>query len=194
MKKTKMGKIDSIQELKNPNFIKPIEINYTQKGIKKKWEAVISHDSVAILLYHKDKDAFVFVKQLRATVLNKNKTDGYMYELCAGIVDKNTTNAQIAKEEIYEECGFNVPVENLQKINTFYTSVGISGTLQTLYYAELNESMKIHEGGGLQEEEIEVIYIPTKEAKKFMFDESYQKTTGVMLSIYWFFDKIKKEK
>ena len=68
-----MGKIDSIQELKNPKFIRPIEINYTQKGIKKKWEAVISHDSVAILLWHKEKDAFVFVKQLRATVLNKIK-------------------------------------------------------------------------------------------------------------------------
>ena len=116
-----------------------------------------------------------------------------MYELCAGIVDKETTNAQIAKEEISEECGFDVPVQNLQKINTFYTSVGISGTLQTLYYAELNENMKIHEGGGLEEEEIEVIYIPTKEAKEFMFDESYQKTTGVMLSIYWFFENIKEE-
>ncbi|WP_457743648.1 NUDIX domain-containing protein [Sulfurimonas sp.] len=189
-----MAKIDSIQELKNPNFIKPIEINYTQKGIQKKWEAVLSHDSVAILLWHKEKDSFVFVKQLRATVLNKNKTNGYMYELCAGIVDKNATNAQIAKEEIFEECGFDIPVKNLQKINTFYTSVGISGTLQTLYYAELNEDMKINEGGGLQDEEIEVIYIPTKEAKEFIFDESYQKTTGVMLSIYWFFDKIKKEK
>ena len=36
--------------------------------------------------------------------------------------------------------------------------------------------MKIDEGGGLQEEDIEVIYIPTKDAKKFMFDESYKKT------------------
>jgi UDP-sugar diphosphatase len=52
--------------------------------------------------------------------------------------------------------------------------------------------MKVSEGGGLQEEEIEVIYIPTHQAKTFMFDERYQKTTGVMLSIYWFFENIKK--
>ena len=188
-----MEKIDAIKELKDPHFIKPIEINYTQNGLQKKWEAVISHDSVAILLWHRDKDAFVFVKQLRATVLNKNPKNGYMYELCAGIIDKDTSNAQIAKEEILEECGYDVPVENLVKISTFYTSVGISGTHQTLYYTEINESMKLHEGGGIEEEEIEVIYIPTSEAKKFMFDESYQKTTGVMLGIYWFFENIKKE-
>ena len=186
-----MSNIDSIQELKNPNFIKPIQINYTQNKKKKVWEAVISHDSVAVLLWHRDKDSFVLVKQLRVTVLNKNQKNGMMYELCAGIVDKDASNAQIAKEEVLEECGYDLPVEDLKKISSFYTSVGISGTYQTLYYAEIDDSMMIGEGGGLEEEEIEVIYIPTHEAKTFMFDESYQKTTGVMLSIYWFFENIK---
>ncbi len=183
-----MGKITSIEPLKNPNFVKPIEINYIQNGLNKKWEAILSHDSVAVLLYHAQKDTFVLVKQLRVTVLNKNKHNGYMYELCAGIVDKECSNAQIAKEEILEECGYDVPVQNLEKISAFYTSVGISGTYQTLYYAEIDKSMKVNEGGGLEEEEIEVIYIPLSEAKKFMFDESYQKTTGVSLAFYWFFD------
>jgi len=183
-----MSKITSIKELKKPNFIKPIEIHYRHNDIPKKWEAVLSHDSVAILLYHTQKDAFVLVKQLRVTVLNKNKDNGYMYELCAGIVDKACSLEQIAKEEVLEECGYDVPVENLEKINAFYTSVGISGTHQTLYYAQIDESMKINEGGGLEEEEIEVIYIPLREAKSFMFNERYQKTTGVSLAFYWFFN------
>ena len=187
-----VNQIDSIEQLSNPRFIKPIKINYTQNEKKKVWEAVISHDSVAVLLWHKERDAFVLVKQLRVTVLNKNKENGMMYELCAGIVDKDASNAQITKEEIAEECGYDVPLENLQKISSFYTSVGISGTHQTLYYAQIDESMKVGDGGGLEEEEIEVIYIPTSEAKNFMFDESYQKTTGVMLSIYWFFENIKE--
>ena len=183
-----VNKIDSTEALSNPRFIKPIKINYTQSGKKKVWEAVISHDSVAVLLWHRDKDAFVLVKQLRATVLNKNKIDGDMYELCAGIVDKKATNIQIAKEEVLEECGYDVALQNIETISSFYTSVGISGTHQTLYYAEIDDSMRIDEGGGLEEEEIEVIYIPTSESKEFMFDLNYQKTTGVMLSIYWFFD------
>ena len=119
-----------------------------------------------------------------------NKKNDMMYELCAGIVDKNASIAQITKEEILEECGYDIPLENLQKISSFYTSVGISGTHQTLYYAQIDESMRVNNGGGLADEDIEVIYIPTSESKAFMFDESYQKTTGVMLSIYWFFENI----
>ena len=186
-----MDKIDSISTLKNPKFIKPIQINYTQAGKEKTWEAVIAHDSVSILLYHKDKKSLVLVKQLRVPVLNSNKKDGMMYELCAGIVDKDTSLAQIAKEEILEECGYDVQMQNLQKISTFYTSVGISGTQQTLYYAECDDTMQISSGGGLEEEEIEVIYIPITEAKSFMFDNHYQKTSGLMMAFYWFFDNIK---
>ncbi len=183
-----VNKINSTEKLENPRFIKPILINYTQDTLKKKWEAVISHDSVSVLLWHTQKKAFILVKQLRATVLNKNKTNGMMYELCAGLVDKNASNAQIAKEEVLEECGYDIPVENLEKISSFYTSVGISGTHQTFYYASCDESMRVNDGGGIHEEDIEVIYIPIEEAREFMFDEKYQKTTGVMMSFYWFFD------
>jgi len=183
-----MTKIKQIKPLRETHFIKPIEIEYIQNGLQRRWEAVLSHDSVAILLYHREKEAFVLVKQLRATVLNKNPNNGYMYELCAGIVDKECSNIQIAKEEILEECGYDVAVENIEKISSFYTAVGISGTHQTLYYAEIDESMKVSEGGGIEDEEIEVIFIPLSEAKTFMFDESYQKTTGVSLAFYWFFD------
>lgn len=185
-----MDKIDSITELKNPKFIKPMQINYTQSGQKKVWEAVEAHDSVSILLYHTQKKAFVLVKQLRIPVLNANKRDGMMYELCAGIVDKKVSLAQIAKEEVLEECGYDLDVDSLQKISTFYTSVGISGTQQTFYYASCDDSMQVSQGGGLSEEEIEVIYMPLKDAKKFMFDESFQKTSGLMMAFYWFFDTV----
>lgn len=185
-----MDKIDSISELKNPKFIKPIKINYTQSGEKKEWEAVIAHDSVSVLLYHTEKNAFILVKQLRVPVLNANKTDGMMYELCAGIVDKKIPNIEIAREEILEECGYDIPTKKIQKVTTFYTSVGISGTEQTLYYAECDNSMQVNSGGGLAEEEIEVIYIPLADAKSFMFDENYQKTSGLLMAFYWFFDNL----
>ena len=184
----KMDKIDSITELKNPKFIKPIQINYTQKNKQKTWEAVEAHDSVAILLFHTQKNAFVLVKQLRVPVLNSNKIDGMMYELCAGIVDKKTSLEQIAKEEILEECGYDVALQNIQKIASFYTSVGIAGTKQTFFYAECDDSMKINDGGGLEEEEIEVVYIPLENAKTFLLDENYQKTPGLMMAFYWYFD------
>ena len=183
-----MTQIDSIKELKNPAFIKPIEINYTLNNQKRKWEAVLSHDSVSILLWHREKNSFVVVKQLRPAVLNANQTDGFMYELCAGIVDKEMSITQIAQEEVLEECGYDVPINSIQKVSSFYTSVGISGAKQTFFYAQIDESMRLNEGGGLSDEDIEVIYIPLTEAKKFMFDESLQKTPGLLMAFYWFFD------
>ncbi len=183
-----MNTITAIKELQNPNFVKPIKIEYIQDGETKEWEAVISHNSVSVLLYHKDKDAFVIVKQLRPAVLNATQSDGYMHELCAGIIDKNKSDKEIAKEEVLEECGYDVPLDKIEKITTFYTSVGISGASQTLYYAQIDESMKINDGGGLTEESIEVLYIPKTEAKKFMFDETYKKTPGMMMAFFWFFD------
>ena len=180
--------IDSIEKLTNPKFVKPMKINYTLKNKKKVWEAVESHDSVSILIYHTQKKSFILVKQLRVTVLNKNKKDGMMYELCAGIVDKNCSLEQIAKEEVLEECGYDIDINSLEKITSVYSAVGISGAYQTLFFVEVDDSMKVSDGGGLEEEDIEVIYLKLEDTKEFMFDEKYQKTTGSLMALYWFFD------
>jgi len=184
-----MNSICTTSSLTDPKFIKPIAIEYTLNGVQRRWEAVISHDSVSILLYHTEKKAFVIVKQLRVPVLNANKKDGMMYELCAGIVDKKISLMQIAQEEVLEECGYDVPLKKVQRVSEFYTSVGISGAVQTLFYAEIDDTMQVNAGGGLSDEDIEVITIPLKEAKTFMFDESKKKTPGVMMAFYWWFDK-----
>lgn len=44
---------------------------------------------------------------------------GYSLELCAGIVDKNDTIEKIAKDEVLEECGYDVPESSLQKLFSF---------------------------------------------------------------------------
>ena len=71
-----------ISPLKETNYIKPLKVNFTLNGIKKSWEAVRSHDSVAVLLYHKEKESFLFVKQFRVPVyLNDKNTKGIMQKL-----------------------------------------------------------------------------------------------------------------
>lgn len=44
---------------------------------------------------------------------------GVTLELCAGIVDKNKAMNEIAKEEVSEECGYDVPIENLHEVLTY---------------------------------------------------------------------------
>jgi 8-oxo-dGTP pyrophosphatase MutT (NUDIX family) len=41
---------------------------------------------------------------------------GCTLELCAGIVDKNASVEEIARDEIKEECGYDIPAQHLQVI------------------------------------------------------------------------------
>lgn len=176
-----------LTKCEDSNFVKTQRMCYKQKGIEKAWDMVHVHDSVSILIYHKEKNAFVLVKQFRPPVFLHNK-DGYTYELCAGIVDKETTLEQIAKEEIDEECGYDVPLEKIERVTSFYTAVGFAGAKQTLYYCEVNDEMSIHEGGGVHAEDIEVIYLDIDEAKTFVLDETKAKTPGIMYAMMWWFE------
>ena len=180
-----------LHTLEDPKFITASFATYEQNGKAKSWEIVEAHDSVAILIYHKDKEAFVLVKQFRPAVyLNNDK--GMTVELCAGIVDKDLSLEQIAQEEIEEECGYAVDVASIEKITSFHTSVGFAGSKQMLYYVEVDEKMKVSEGGGVDDEQIEVIYLPVREAKAFIYDESMAKTPGLMFAFMWYFDKLSK--
>ena len=140
-----------ISELKDTRFIHPIKVKYNQNGKNKTWEAVRSHNSVSILLYHVEKKAFLLVKQFRAPVFLNDSSKTFTYELCAGLVDKDKSLEEIAQEEINEECGYAVELKDILKITSFYTNVGISGACQYLFFAKIDESMKIHAGGGVNE-------------------------------------------
>ncbi|UPT78645.1 NUDIX domain-containing protein [Sulfurovum sp. XGS-02] len=177
-----------LQPLVNAKFISTAFATYEQEGIPKSWEIVEAHDSVSILLYHKEKRSFILVKQFRPAVYLNNKK-GMTVELCAGIVDKELSLAEIVKEEVEEECGYDIPLSNIEKITSFHTSVGFAGSKQTLYFAEVEEHMKVSEGGGVDHEQIEVVYLPTDEAKKFLYDESIAKTPGLMFAFMWWFER-----
>ena len=180
----------TLNPLVDPKFISTSLATYEQNGIQKSWEIVQAHDSVSILIYHREDKNFILVKQFRPAVY-VNNNEGMSIELCAGIVDKKLTLQQIAQEEIEEECGYDVPLEQIEKISSFYTSVGFAGSKQTLYYAEVNESMKVSEGGGVDAEMIEVISLSVEDAKTFIYDESIVKTPGLMFSFMWWFNKIR---
>lgn len=170
-------------------FAQPVQLHYSQDGSVRTWEAVKSHDSVSVLLYHSEKKSFLLVKQFRPPVYMNHKKHTCTYELCAGIVDKQESLEQITREEINEECGYNVPLEKIEKISSFFTNVGITGSQQHLFFATIDESMKVHSGGGIHNEQIILEFIPLNEAKLFLFNEDLAKTPGLMFSFYWFFDQ-----
>lgn len=97
------------------NFIKPFSILFERDGMTHKWDCIEVHDSVGILLFHTEFRAFVLVRQFRPSLwfhehkFGENYAEmGVSYELCAGILDKNKSNEQIAIEEVEEELGYRV--------------------------------------------------------------------------------------
>ncbi|KLD99756.1 NUDIX domain-containing protein [Aliarcobacter butzleri] len=175
-----------ISTLEDTKFIKPLKVTFNLNGKRKTWEAVRSHDSVSILLYHTQKNAILLVKQFRVPVYLNDKSQTFTYELCAGLVDKEKSLEEIAIEEIDEECGYEVNKKYIQKVTSFFTNVGISGAKQHLYFAKIDESMKIHDGGGVNDEQIELYFLPINSIDEFIFDESKAKTPGLIFSLYWF--------
>jgi len=65
-----------LQALENPKFIESALVTYRQNGIEKSWEVIKAHDSVAVLIYHKEHDSFVLVKQFRPAVYMDGTQDG----------------------------------------------------------------------------------------------------------------------
>ena len=52
-----------------------------------------------------------------------------------------------------EECGYEVNIEDIRRVRAFRTGVGVTGSLHTMFYTEVNDEMKVSEGGGIQGEE-----------------------------------------
>lgn len=201
-------------------FIKTSRVVFKQNGRERKWDYVKVHDSVSALLFNTTRQAFVLVKQFRPAVymhINRSLymdglrgnscvsmttedssipitapfSEGVTYELCAGIIDQNISPARTMKQEILEECGYDVPEENLQKIASFRSGVGSSGALQTFFFAEITDDMCVSMGGGNTDEGemIEIFYLPLEKSREFIFDSTKQKPAGIMFAFMWYFDK-----
>ncbi len=176
-----------VEPLKNGKYVRAYLATFKLNEQERDWEVIKVGDSVAILIYNEDSKSFVLVKQFRPALYFNHKIP-FTYELCAGLLDKDLSLEEIASEEILEETGFKVAPNELEKINSFYTCVGSSGSKQTLFYAKVDESKRVSSGGGVPgEEQIEVLELPLSKAKEFLFDESKAKTPGLMFAFYWFF-------
>jgi len=187
-----MIKIEKINTLCKSKFLELKEVFYKYKNKNKRWEVCNSMNSVSILIYNKDLDSIILVKQFRLPVYLKN-SDGFTYELCAGLCDKDKANIEIAKEEVLEECGYDVKSDRLQEITSTWASVGSNAAKQIIYYLEVDNKDKVNEGGGLEEEDIEVIELKSSEVEKFIFDESIVLTPGAKLALLWWLKYNKKE-
>lgn len=109
-------------------------------------------------------------------------------ELCAGIVDKDLPLVEIAREELIEECGYNVPASSIEEVIRFRSGVGTTGSLQVMYYCEVTDADKVKgAGGGVGDELIDVQELTLDEARDLLKQGTdHTSPPAFLFGILWF--------
>ncbi|KHN71457.1 Uridine diphosphate glucose pyrophosphatase [Toxocara canis] len=117
---------------------------------------------------------------------------GETIELCAGLIDKpNLSELAHMREEIIEECGYDVKECDITLLKKFITGIGASGAQQYLFYAEIDESMKVNEGGGTENERIQKVFMTLPEADRYYQKREVLSAPGLLYALQWFFSQKK---
>ena len=118
-------------------------------------------NGAAILLYNRSAGTVVLTRQFRLpTYVNGNST-GLLVEVCAGLLDKDSPHECI-RREVGEETGY--AIKDVTKIMEVYMSPGSVTELIHFFMAEYTPGLKVSGGGGVDDEEIEVMEIPFADA------------------------------
>lgn len=178
-------------------FVRPLTLTYELDSKKRRWDATETHDSIAVVIYHRERDAFLVVRQFRPAVYaascrgSANKpdyTEGFTFELCAGILDKpGLTLEEIVSEEIQEECGYTVPAGQIKAISSSIANSGTGGAISYMFYCSVDESMKKGITGGLADhgEVIELVSIPRGSVMPFVLDPDLKRSPGLQFGLLW---------
>lgn len=129
--------------------------------VRHKREVYDRGNGATILLYNRDKQSVVLIRQFRvATWVNGNE-DGLLIETCAGLLDDDEPEVCIRKEAI-EETGYQVT--DVRKVFELYMSPGGVTELVHFFIAEYHDGLRATVGGGVDDEDIDVLEMPFRDA------------------------------
>jgi GDP-mannose pyrophosphatase NudK len=120
-------------------------------------------NGATILLYNADNKTVILTRQFRLPSFVNGNADGMLIEACAGLLDMDSPEACI-KRETEEETGYKI--KDVRKIFEAYMSPGSVTEILYFFVAEYASSMKVTEGGGIEEEQeiIEVLEMKLDDA------------------------------
>ena len=119
-------------------------------------------DGVTAVLHNRARQTLLFVRQFRISTYENGP--GWLLETVSGVVESGQTPEESVILEIREETGYRVC--GLELVTSFYLTPGGSSERIYLFYAEIEEADREHEGGGLPEEgeDIEVVELTLDQA------------------------------
>ena len=141
-------------------ILRNITYNLTQRNgevVQHKREVYDRGNGATVLLYNRQKQSVVLVRQFRVATWVNGNLDGMLIETCAGLLDDDEPEACIRKEAI-EETGYQV--SNVRKVFQLYMSPGGVTEIVHFFIAEYDERLRQNDGGGVEDEDIDVLELP----------------------------------
>ncbi|WP_313382735.1 GDP-mannose pyrophosphatase NudK [Pantoea sp.] len=146
--------------------------------VRHKREVYDRGNGATILLYNREKNSVVLTRQFRIATRVNGNASGMLIEACAGLLDNDTPEDCIRKEAI-EETGY--AVGEVEKLYEAYMSPGGVTELIHFFAAEYNEALRDNAGGGVEDEDIDVLEIPFPEALAMVKDGRIRDGKTIML-------------
>ncbi|WP_171923126.1 GDP-mannose pyrophosphatase NudK [Salmonella bongori] len=149
--------------------------------IRHKREVYDRGNGATILLYNSTKKTVVLVRQFRVATWVNGNDDGMLIETCAGLLDNDEPEVCIRKEAI-EETGYEVG--EVRKVFELYMSPGGVTELIHFFIAEYRDSRRASTGGGIEDEDIEVLELPFSRALEMVRSGEIRDGKAVLLLNY----------
>lgn len=150
---------------------------------------LIRGKAVTALIYHKEKDAILMVKQFRYSTAEAGYP--WLLELPAGLNDKNEDHRVAMQRELIEETGYKA--NDLREIHKFFVAPGCTDEEIILFYAEVDESDKVAKGGGVENEheDIEIDFLPVSDLEEYIKTGKIHDAKSI-IGFYWFLENKRK--
>ena len=103
----------------------------------------------------------MLTRQFRLPTYVNGNASGMLIEACAGLLDNDAPETCIAREA-FEETGYEV--RNVRKVMQAYMSPGSVTEILHFFVAEYSRAQRVSDGGGVEEEDIEVMELPFDDA------------------------------
>ena len=119
-------------------------------------EAYDRGNGATIMLYNRANRTVVLTRQFRMPTFINGNPSGMLIEACAGLLDKDDPE-ECVRRETEEETGYRL--HDVRKVFEAYMSPGSVTEILYFFVGEYEKSMKVADGGGLDDEQenIEVI-------------------------------------
>lgn len=141
-------------------------------------EAYDRGNGATVLLHNPATDHVVLTRQFRLpTYVNGNPT-GLLIEACAGLLDDEHPDDAI-RREVQEETGYQLAA--IERVLEAYMSPGSVTERLFFYLAEYSAATGRQAGGGVEEEEIEVLEMPLTEALRLVATGEIQDGKTIIL-------------